>query len=105
MLPCSVTAPARFRECLGTCTAHCECRCIDTDAKGRYTFETIRPASYPDATIPQHIHMHVIERGCATYYIDELVFTDDPFFQRQSPEERARSNPRSRRQWNHHATA
>jgi protocatechuate 3,4-dioxygenase beta subunit len=22
--------------------------------------------------------MHVIEPGCATYYIDEIVFTDDP---------------------------
>jgi protocatechuate 3,4-dioxygenase beta subunit len=48
-----------------------------TDRDGRYTFETIRPASYPDQRIPQHIHMHVIEPGCATYYIDEVVFTDD----------------------------
>ena len=22
--------------------------------------------------------MHVIERGCATYYIDDVMFTDDP---------------------------
>ena len=49
-----------------------------TDRDGRYTFETIRPASYPQQRIPQHIHMHVIEPGCATYYIDEVVFTDDP---------------------------
>ena len=49
-----------------------------TDGNGRYEFETIRPGAYPDRNIPQHIHMHVIERGCATYYIDEILFTDDP---------------------------
>jgi protocatechuate 3,4-dioxygenase beta subunit len=48
-----------------------------TDAQGRYTFDTIRPANYPNTTEPAHIHMHVIERGCATYFIDELVFSDD----------------------------
>ena len=49
-----------------------------TDRDGRYSFTTIRPASYPGRRIPAHVHMHVIEPGCATYYIDELVFTDDP---------------------------
>jgi protocatechuate 3,4-dioxygenase beta subunit len=63
-----------------------------TDAKGRYTFYTIRPASYPDTTITQHVHMHVIERGCATYFIDEMLFTDDPFFKKRSPEDIAREN-------------
>ena len=51
---------------------------VASDADGTYTFETIRPASYPGQKVPQHIHMHVIERGCATYYIDEVLFTDDP---------------------------
>jgi protocatechuate 3,4-dioxygenase beta subunit len=54
-------------------------------ADGTYTFDTIRPASYPDQRVPQHIHLHVIEPGCATYYIDEVIFTDDPFL---TPEER-----------------
>jgi protocatechuate 3,4-dioxygenase beta subunit len=49
-----------------------------TDAEGRYAFDTIRPAGYPGTDLPQHIHMHVIERGCATYYIDDVLFTDDP---------------------------
>lgn len=53
-----------------------------TDARGRYTFETIRPAGYPSANPqtgePQHIHMHVVEPGCTTYWIDELLFSDDP---------------------------
>jgi hypothetical protein len=56
-----------------------------TDARGRYTFETIRPGGYPNGGEPQHVHMHVVERGCATYLIDELVFTDDP---RLTPETR-----------------
>ena len=51
---------------------------VVSDEQGRYTFDTIRPANYPNTTVPQHIHMHVIERGCATYFIDELMFTDDP---------------------------
>ena len=49
-----------------------------TGADGRYTFDTIRPASYPTRDVPAHIHMHVIEPRCATYYIDDIMFTDDP---------------------------
>lgn len=49
-----------------------------TDARGRYQFDSIRPGSYPDGDIPEHIHMHVIERGRATYYIDDVMFRDDP---------------------------
>ncbi|WP_395375136.1 hypothetical protein [Marinicella sp. W31] len=49
-----------------------------TDHLGNYTFTTIRPGSYPDRKIPQHIHLHVIEPGKATYYIDDVSFTDDP---------------------------
>lgn len=51
---------------------------VVTDADGRYRFDTIRPASYPSRDTPEHIHLHVIERGCATYYIDDLMFADDP---------------------------
>ena len=49
-----------------------------TDARGRYGFDTIRPAGYPKTDLPAHVHMHVIEPGCATYYIDDIMFTDDP---------------------------
>ena len=49
-----------------------------TDAEGRYAFDTIRPGSYPDRDAPEHIHMHVLEPGCGTYYIEDVVFTDDP---------------------------
>ena len=49
-----------------------------TDAQGRYRFDTIRPGAYPGRDIPEHVHMHVIEPGAGTYYIDELRFADDP---------------------------
>jgi protocatechuate 3,4-dioxygenase beta subunit len=62
-----------------------------TDSEGRYTFDTIRPGSYPNSNNPQHVHMHVIEPGCATYTIPELQFTDDPMYQQLSAEERQRS--------------
>jgi len=48
------------------------------DKDGRYRFDTVRPAGYPNSDIPQHIHMHVIEPGRCTYYIDDIVFKDDP---------------------------
>ena len=59
-----------------------------SDANGKYTFDTIRPASYPGQSVPQHIHLHVIERGCATYYIDEVLFTDDPMLTEEERGER-----------------
>jgi len=49
-----------------------------TGADGRYRFDTIRPAAYPGRDIPRHVHMHVIEPGVGTYYIDDIVFSDDP---------------------------
>lgn len=51
---------------------------VRSDAAGRYAFDTIRPGSYPGENVPEHIHMHVIEPGCSTYYIDDVMFADDP---------------------------
>lgn len=51
---------------------------VASDDAGRYAFDTIRPGSYPARDVPAHIHMHVLEPGCATYYIDDVMFTDDP---------------------------
>jgi protocatechuate 3,4-dioxygenase beta subunit len=59
-----------------------------TDAEGRYVFETIRPGSYPHTHNPQHVHMHIIEPGCGTYYISELQFSDDPVREQLTEEER-----------------
>ena len=49
-----------------------------TDSAGRYRFDTIRPAGYPDTDIPVHVHMQVIEPGCCEYTIDNIMFDDDP---------------------------
>ena len=51
---------------------------VASDAEGRYTFATIRPGSYPTRDVPAHIHLHVLESGCSTYYIDDVMFTDVP---------------------------
>ena len=49
-----------------------------TDAQGRYRFTTIRPGGYPDSEEAAHIHMHVLEPGRCTYWIDGVLFEDDP---------------------------
>ncbi len=49
-----------------------------SDAQGRYGFATIRPAGYPGTELPAHVHLHVIEVGRCTYYIDDILFSDDP---------------------------
>lgn len=52
---------------------------IKTGADGRYRFRTIRPASYPQSKIEQHIHAIIREAGMGEYWIDDFVFDDDPF--------------------------
>ena len=51
---------------------------VQTDERGRYTFDTIRPGGYPNTDLPEHVHMHVLEVGRCTYYIDDIMFEDDP---------------------------
>ena len=49
-----------------------------TDAEGRFTFETIRPASYPNATVPQHVHLSIEGPGVPRRFSGEIEFDDDP---------------------------
>jgi protocatechuate 3,4-dioxygenase beta subunit len=56
-----------------------------TDDEGRYTFETIRPGTYPDGSEPRHVHMVVVEPGCSTYFIEDVHFSDDPMLDRIQP--------------------
>ncbi len=58
-----------------------------TDADGRYSFATIRPAPYPGGTIPAHIHYAIIPPGYSSLDLafkegalqePEVVFSDDP---------------------------
>jgi protocatechuate 3,4-dioxygenase beta subunit len=62
-----------------------------TGPDGGYRFETIRPAGYPGTALPQHVHFHVLEPGRCTYWIDDLLFEDDP---RLTERERARPEGR-----------
>lgn len=65
-----------------------------TDTAGRYRFDTIRPGSYPGGTNPQHVHMHVIEPDCCTYWIASIHFTDDPLVSAdREPDPEARGGP------------
>jgi len=47
---------------------------VKSDQDGRYEFRTIKPAPYPDRTMPAHIHMMVLEESRRPYWIDEVVF-------------------------------
>ena len=51
---------------------------IKTDSNGSYAFYTSRPASYPNTTIAQHIHITVKEPDKNEYYIADIYFKDDP---------------------------
>ena len=51
---------------------------LRTDDRGRYSFRTIRPGSYPSTRVPKHIHYEVTADGHGTR-IFEIVFEDDPF--------------------------
>jgi len=57
-----------------------------SDAQGHYAFDTIRPGAYGGN--PEHIHMHVVEPGCSTYQISDLVFDNDPALLALTPEQR-----------------
>ncbi|MEQ1604337.1 MAG: twin-arginine translocation signal domain-containing protein [Pyrinomonadaceae bacterium] len=50
-----------------------------TDAKGRYELASIRPASYPNSTISQHVHMTVTGTDFREDWIDSILFEGDRF--------------------------
>jgi protocatechuate 3,4-dioxygenase beta subunit len=59
---------------------HGRCRgWLLTDSDGRYSFQTIRPASYPDSTIAAHIHMTVTTTTSKEDWIDSILFEGDKF--------------------------
>ncbi|MEO6069440.1 MAG: hypothetical protein ABIN57_05415 [Chitinophagaceae bacterium] len=52
---------------------------VKTGVDGTYSIYTIRPAPYPNNTMPAHIHTSIKEPNISNeYYIDEFVFDDDP---------------------------
>lgn len=51
---------------------------VKTNGKGHYRFNTIRPGLYPNRNAAAHIHMTVKEPDYPEYWIEEVVFEDDP---------------------------
>lgn len=49
-----------------------------TDSSGNYTIKTIRPAPYPDFSMPAHIHSAIKKPGNSMLHINDFVFADDP---------------------------
>jgi len=45
---------------------------VKTDADGRFTFETIRPGSYPNSNNPPHVHFAAFLPGGERYHAGEL---------------------------------
>lgn len=54
---------------------------VRTDAKGAFTFHTIRPAAYPNHREPAHVHFTVETVQGARYFANDLMFADDPLLQ------------------------
>ncbi|MGH6950471.1 MAG: intradiol ring-cleavage dioxygenase, partial [Vitreimonas sp.] len=48
-----------------------------TGPDGTYEFGTIKPAPYPDMSMPAHIHLYVLEPGRRPYWIDDAVFAGE----------------------------
>lgn len=50
-----------------------------TDSEGRYEFRSIRPASYPNSTQSQHVHMTITGLDHKEDWIDSILFEGDKF--------------------------
>jgi protocatechuate 3,4-dioxygenase beta subunit len=48
-----------------------------TDSNGHYQIQTIRPARYPDNSMPAHIHAAIKKENEQMYWISDFVFKDD----------------------------
>jgi protocatechuate 3,4-dioxygenase beta subunit len=48
-----------------------------TDAEGRYSFQTIKPAPYPENRFAAHIHMTVTTTAMREDWIDSILFEGD----------------------------
>jgi protocatechuate 3,4-dioxygenase, beta subunit len=47
---------------------------VKTGTDGRYGFDTIKPAPYPNENLPAHVHFTILEPDRRPYYIDDIVF-------------------------------
>ncbi len=52
---------------------------VKTDTNGHYKFTTIKPAPYPQRSVPAHIHVHLFNKDLPENWIDDFWFMGDPF--------------------------
>lgn len=57
-----------------------------SDAKGRYEFRSIRPASYPNTTFAAHVHMTLTGKNFKEDWIDSILFEGDKFISQRERE-------------------
>lgn len=50
---------------------------LRSDARGTWSFDTVKPGSYPNSKVPGHIHFEISAPG-RTAKIFEIVFEGDP---------------------------
>lgn len=60
---------------------------IKTDMTGKYTFYTLKPGSYPDRSLPAHIHGTVLEPNGYYYWVDEWHFKGDSLLKMEEESE------------------
>ena len=56
----------------------------ETGKDGKFTFYTFRPAAYPNGRAAEHIHITIKEPHKNEYYIDDVVFEDDPLLTKKA---------------------
>jgi protocatechuate 3,4-dioxygenase beta subunit len=61
-----------------------------TDEKGRYEFRAIKPASYPNTTIPAHIHVTVTGKDFPERTADTIEFAGDSHITEEKKQRAAR---------------
>lgn len=64
---------------------------IKTDENGKYTFYTLKPASYPTRQEPAHIHAIIKEPRINEYYLSDYLFAGDPLLTKDEPAPRGGS--------------
>lgn len=51
---------------------------MKTDRDGRFSYDTIRPGSYPGGRNPAHVHHQLWGAGYPAQWASDLLFDDDP---------------------------
>lgn len=58
---------------------------LRTNEEGRYEYRTIKPASYPDTNVDEHVHYEISAPGHETR-TTRLGFSDDPRWETHTPD-------------------